>query len=1056
MNGLDKLKDRLDTFIRRYYLYRLLRGLIAWTGLSLFILTLLLTLESCGHFAANTRAIIFWSSLSLFMLWLFWFVVLPLGKMLRIVKGLNYRDAAEQLDRLEPGLKDRILNTLTLGSVASLSDLAFAAIQQKVEDLDKYRFNLAIDWRSLRRFAWIAVAPLLLLLGLFSWEGEKILDSGRRLVNYNEEFVAPVPFKFIIDGTRHLLPRGDGLSIEIELKGNEIPAELLAVKGGLKILPSKLSSRKWLLELESVRESSEMYFEANGYQSERVEIEVFDVPEIGEIQLSYSPPSYTGLSETSTVLESFHRIPEGSRIELAFRDPEHIDKAWLDFADTNWQFVNYSLAKVLRNEWLFNIAIANSFDTVRMYSGSRILAVKDLAPQIRVRQLDSIGPNHFRVDLDFSDDYGISRLERILRVGEQTYIMPLEFKANGVVDILRLDSLTATQSLELFYRVWDNDGVNGSKSARSNRVLLRSYTEERMEEAAFKSIKSFAAQSEDQKLKREQYEKLLESLEESMVDSKTLDWKNKEKLREQLREIKKERERREKRREKLLQDLEKVKADSLQREELKDRIKEANSKEEELRKLEEELEKLMENLDMKKLKQKLDQLQKENKQQARQDERLDKLLEDLAFQRDLLKEINKLKDLAESLEKEKDIEEAQEEFEKSMDKLDSLAQKNKELSNTLEGEKMQDNEEGVKKALDQASNAEQNDDAQQKKQEMDSASEMMKEMSESLQSMMQQMQSNALQMNMESLRSILENLKQFSLDVEQTGIAIADLGKDDPMFRTLLVQQRKLLSGSQVIKDSLRVLAEKAPQIQERVFTELDRMISELDKAKGALQNQEKAKSATAHQFSMMASNELALLLDNSLQNMMAMMASKKPGKSNCEKPGGSKPKPGQMGKKASEIGQMIDKLQKGNKKGKGQKGGKGGNAREIGQIMSKQEALRQMIKEAEKGNKGKGDKGGDLLEELDRMEDDLLDGNIEQYKERFKRIETRLLEDERAREQRKQKEKRESKSGQNVNMDSGDIQRGGGIVKTPSIERVDRTRVQLVPFYNSLLDIND
>ena len=227
-------------------------------------------------------------------------------------------------------------------------------------------------------------------------------------------------------------------------------------------------------------------------------------------------------------------------------------------------------------------------------------------------------------------------------------------------------------------------------------------------------------------------------------------------------------------------------------------------------------------------------------------------------------------------------------------------------------------------------------------------------------------------------------------------------------------------------------------------------LFSSLELAKTHLQNQEKPQSAVQHQYSMMAANELALMLDASLQNMMSMMASQKQGNQNCEKPGGGKPKPGQMSEKLSQMGQKVDKLQKGSKDGKGKPGP---SSQEIGEILSEQEALRRMIENAEseeKGGGGNGDQKSELLEDLDKMEDLLLDKNIDAYKERMKRVETRLLENEKALEERKQKEEREAESGGSQSMLDGSA--NDSINKEGSKDAYQRSVLNLVPFYQSLI----
>jgi hypothetical protein len=237
-----------------------------------------------------------------------------------------------------------------------------------------------------------------------------------------------------------------------------------------------------------------------------------------------------------------------------------------------------------------------------------------------------------------------------------------------------------------------------------------------------------------------------------------------------------------------------------------------------------------------------------------------------------------------------------------------------------------------------------------------------------------------------------------------------------------------LAGNSKVIMDSLISLSEKAPEIKDKVFKELDKMQSQLKSGQGHLQELELMSAASAGQFSMMAANNLALLLDDAMQSMMSMMASKKKGDQNCEKPGGGKPKPGSMSEKLGKMGKMMDKLEKGSKPGSK---GQGVDGKTVGEILSEQEALRQALAEMEKEGGMKNGEAKPISKELDEMEDLLLERNLTEYIERFKRVESRLLESEKADMERKKKEDRLSKSGEGLRMKEGardDVERKGAL----------------------------
>ncbi|WP_421751376.1 hypothetical protein [Croceimicrobium sp.] len=1061
MAGIDTLKKKLDAYIRKYYALKLVRGLVFWTGFSLITYLLWSGVEYFGRFPSGTRAILFWSYTVLFSLWLMIYVLVPLLRMLRITKGLNYESAASEIGRALPGLDNRILNTLTLEKAgASDSSLLMAAIEQKLQDLDQYDFNQFIAWRKVLKVLPLLWVPLLLVAILFySDEGQKFLDSGRRLVYYNQDFIPPAPFRFLLPEDNLEVAYGESISLDLDLEGSQIPSELSAEVNGLEYLPVKTGPRTWTLKVENIQQDLKIRFKALEYYSESRNVDVYQKPAIGALYLSLEPPAYTRVPKSNVALSSLHRVPLGSKLNLRIEDAKHLEMAALILRDSALAFQEGNLSFRAMQDLTFSLELRNNKVQNQVFQGSRIQVIPDAYPDMRILQVDSLSLNRWRLNLAFKDDYGISRLERVLSQGDRTWTKNFYPKGSSFSDEIDLDTLSdAESSVSVYYRVWDNDGVNGSKSSSSERIELLALSKDQEERANIQKLKNFSASSEERRKELRSMERSLDRLQLNMLDRNSLDWKEKENLKEDLQKLAKQQEERIKEREKLKEALEKLDEEKLPTEELQKRLEEANKEEDRLKALEEEIRALMEKLDMKDLKQKLDQLQAENKEQLRKEERMEDLLEDLAFQRDLLQQADKLNELSEKLKAEaqkddldqKANQEAQKDFQEAKEELERLAESNKQLDDLLSSEEFKESEQKTEEGLQESSEQKQSGDSKKANESEQKSSEGAKEMSESLMAMMSQMQSQALSMNMQSLRRILENLKQFSKDVEQNGLEVTDLGKDDPRYRFLLTEQSRLLAGSQVIQDSLEVLAAKAPQIKDEVFKELAKMMRSLELAKTHLQNQEKPQSAVQHQYSMMAANELALMLDASLQNMMSMMASQKQGNQNCEKPGGGKPKPGQMSDKLSQMGQKVDKLQKGSKDGKGKPGP---SSQEIGEILSEQEALRRMIENAEseeKGGGGNGDKKSELLEELDKMEDLLLEKNIGAYKERMKRVETRLLENEKALEERKQKEEREAEIGSSQSMLDGSA--NDTLNKEGSKDAYQRSVLNLVPFYQSLI----
>ncbi|MDZ7845606.1 MAG: hypothetical protein U5L96_01840 [Owenweeksia sp.] len=300
----------------------------------------------------------------------------------------------------------------------------------------------------------------------------------------------------------------------------------------------------------------------------------------------------------------------------------------------------------------------------------------------------------------------------------------------------------------------------------------------------------------------------------------------------------------------------------------------------------------------------------------------------------------------------------------------------------------------------------------------------MEEISEAMQMAMMNMQSQSNKENMKTLRQILENLETLSFDIEDLSEQSQTVNKEDPIFKSLLTEQKRLQDGAAIIEDSLVALSLRVPQLEQVIFEELDLIRKNLDESIQNLEELRNAQAATNQQYVMTSANNLALMLDATLQQMMKMQAQMMQGKQNCQKPGGGSPKPSMqnMRKLQNELGEKMGQMQKGNKKGDGKEGegkdGQGRNGKEIIEMLSRQEKLRRALQEQAEKSGSEGSKGNlqKAIQEMKKLEEDMLDGQLEDnYKERIKEIDTRLLENEKAELKQKKEEKRESESGEDL-----------------------------------------
>ena len=215
------LVEKLDQFIRKYYVNQLIRGALYSTGTILILFLAVSLLEYYFYFGTGARKILFFGFLAASLFALGIWVARPLLSYFRLGKIISHEQAAQIIGDHFTNVKDKLLNVLQLKSQADAADnkaLIMASINQKTEEIRPVPFRAAIDLNSNRKYLRYALPPLLLLLGLLIAAPTMIKDSTKRLIRNGQEFERPAPFRFkLLSDDLSVVQFGDfPLSVEIE------------------------------------------------------------------------------------------------------------------------------------------------------------------------------------------------------------------------------------------------------------------------------------------------------------------------------------------------------------------------------------------------------------------------------------------------------------------------------------------------------------------------------------------------------------------------------------------------------------------------------------------------------------------------------------------------------------------------------------------------------------------------------------------------------------------------------------------------------------------------
>jgi hypothetical protein len=1072
MGSFDRLIEHIDAFIRKYYKNQMVKGAILFVGVFLVSFLFTTTLEFFGRFSSVTRAILFFTFIGVNLAILINFIVIPLMKLYSFGNRINRYQASEIIGTFFPTISDRLKNTLQLNDSLNSNEgnieLIRASVVQRANNLSVVPFASAIDIKDNKKYAKYLI-PIFLLMVVIGVAAPALFTEGtERVVNYSEEFKPQAPFEFVLNTEDLLIEEGNDLPVEVVLKGQELPEQVYLISENGKFLMTRSAKNKFTGIIKKPKKSGSFLFEANEFQSKEYALAVFGKATIGKLEAKLMYPTYLGRTNETIRNAGDITIPEGTTVEwsLVAKNTKFVDFIF-NGSKQRFEQEGFKVSKKLTGNSKVVLMLSNKFRTKLDSTVMNISVVKDAYPSIQVEeQRDSTADGLHFFSGRITDDYGLNSLNFVYTVisedGKRRENRMSVRKTFGVdipfdfgVDFRR-ENVKLNDRIEFYFVVTDNDGVNGNKATKSQVYTYKLPSLEELNEKRDEDQKQVKENLNDLLNRTKEFQKDLDKLKKDVLNSKKSDW-NKMNQVNQLKEEQKN----------LMESLEQMQQmmeqSSQEKNQLSEMDKELLEKQEmidqlleelmddELRKLLDDLEKLMQENNKEELKENLDDLEQSSEDMKKQLDRSLEMLKKLQVNEkidDIEKELKQLSEEQKDLKK--DIEEKKVDKDKAVEKQDEINKKFDELKEDLKELKelneqldkpmnlgdTKESEEKIDEDLKDSKEGLENSKEKKAGESQQSASEEMKKMAEQLDQMQQQANQQQQEEDINSLRNILEGLMALSFDQEDLLLKFGRVGDLDPAYRRYGRKQRAIVDDTKIIRDSLLALAKRQPKIASFVDKELNTIKDNLALSLEDIDEHRK-RELNVHQQSVMTSyNNLALLLNESLQSMQQQMQSMMEGSGSCNNPGGKgKPKPGSSmnpGDMKQMLKKQLEQMQKGNGPNPngdkpGQKPGEGGMGmpglgnKQIAKMAAEQTAIRQRLEqmrnEMNKEGKGKGNQLNPLIKELEEQEKDLINKKFSQEMiNRQKNIMTRLLESEKALMERGFEEKRESQSGKNEN----------------------------------------
>lgn len=1118
--ALARVRTELEAFKRKFYLNLLVRGLLVAGGLLLTFFVAFNGLEYFLYLPTVVRAGLLFGFIGLTVYSFARWIWTPLAALTNLRRLLSDEQAARRVGELFPEVQDRLLNALQLQGQARDNALIAASLEQRAAQMGTISFAQGIDIQQQSKPLWkYAAVPAAVLLVLLAFYPSFLVQGTERIWHFKRAYSPPAPFQFVIKNAKLTAFRGEDFTLDVGVAGAALPADVsIGFDGGERRL-SKVAGHGDLFRYTFEQPQGDVTFQLKGagFASPEYQLTVLERPNLRDFKVNITYPPYTGKPAETIENGGNLTVPEGSTVRWEFATAA-TDELALVFQNPDETLAasgdggTFTATRRIMRSQPYLLRLKNPASLNRDPISYQLTAVPDLPPTLTLEAFsDTVTRRFLALGGTVRDDYGLTRLElhyALRRAGQEPNAAPsrqgatalgLPRESAGTYAYtwnLNALNLQPGDRLEYYVEAWDNDGVHGPKATRTRPAEFRLPGRRELRQEMKAQAESVASQMSQAAKQSEKLERELAKTQDKLKtktkrDLSFQDRKQLENMLDQKNQLNQQ-----------MEQMQKI------FEQLQQKQDQASPKSEELAKKAEELKKLMADLLDPETKKLYDKLRKLLEEQKQPDAEMQKLLQQLENKEDTLqKELDRALEMFKQMQLEQKAEETANKLDELAKQEEKLAEKTEQndkenpdnkLSNQEQKAKQeqlkqeqannQQDFEDLKKELqdlkkmdkelgDQNEVDEQKPDQQQTDQDMQesqqqlgknqnkkaaakqkSAASRMKQMAKKMRDQMSEEESDQAQENIDDLRDILENLLTLSFDQEGLMKDFRKVDQSDPRFVQLGQTQRKLRDDAKIIQDSLYALAKKEPKIQSFVTREVGEMNGRMDESLTHIQQRDLGRATATEQQAMTSMNNLALMLQSSLQQMQqeqqeAKGAPKdgqgKPGKKKGKGKGqgqGSKPGPGNMGKMQQQLNEQIQKLSQSGKSGREM-------SQELAKLAGQQQMLRQAMQQLDKlqqggkpggsqgqgqagqgkhgkdgkdsgkeggqnGKDGKGEQGGggtgDIKKLMEQTETDLVNKRLtEETMLRQQQILTRLLEVEKSARERDQDTKREAQAAQ-------------------------------------------
>ncbi len=900
MGSIEHIHNKLDRFIKRYYLSSLLKGALLFFAIAFVYILFWIFIEYFFWMPQFGRGFVFWLFIVFVLFLSYKLILLPLLKYFSVLKGIDYESASRIIGDAFPEIDDKLLNTIQLSNMEQ-TDVLLESISQRSSEFNPFSFENVINLKDNIKYIKFALAPLIVLAPFYLFgKQEGIESSFKRVIDYNTAYQEPPPFIFSLKNKSMEVIEGKPFNLEVLVSGDLIPEDAQIRYKNEQYYLSKRGKNLFSFDFPPIDSDLEFDLFSGTTYSPKYLLRLIKTPSIVSSKIKLQYPKY--VKRPNQIVENFTNItvPEGTKITW---DLFTKSTTAVSFFENNHEYSflkktdGFSYTKVVFDDIKYRISPSNEelihFEPLEF----SVDVLKDNPPSIQIEsetKKETLETMYFYGQM--SDDYGIRSLQ-------MNYYPKGNKRDKKTVQISNFnkDSLTfyysfpgdidlvSEQPYELYFEVSDNKPLspNITKSEAfvylnksANAILKDKLTNQEQAVSDFeRAVSKFDKQKTD-----------LEILQSKQRQKNKLSFNDQQSIKSFLERQEKQEDLFKRFNEQIKKSFNKtdITNDPLRRE-IERRLEAQEREIEKDKDLLNELKTLTEKLDNEGL---LDRLEKLTKKSKSKERSLSQMLE-LTKRYYVRQKANQLRNELERLSKQqeqlsdnifeqsslKDQREISKKFENMSSELDSLSKQNASLSMPIPFSETKIEQNSIKKDQKESEQLlNENKELKTPNSKAEALSKAKKSQTKAAQKMMQIAEKlsklsggggqQQLAEDATMLRQVLDNLIFFSFEQEELMLSFRGDNFQQSNFANLLVSQKNIKTHFEHIDDSLFILSLRQPKISERINSEISEVFFNIDKSLDRFTNLQINQGLAAQQYSLTASNNLANLLSDILSSM--------------------------------------------------------------------------------------------------------------------------------------------------------------------------------------------